>query len=217
MNPCASSRSSCIWRLKLTDMRWKVTNPTASIIGGSVADAVNRDPTYGRPCHSADRVAIYRDCALGLARSIGLLEGPKSPVVRGWKRVLRSGRWICRRTASALATSFCFLLAACTVGPTVPKGQLTMQGRGVEALTNEGDPLLGDGVGARKVPVEFAKGYTKGISDQVKRGYWARQDAQKSDPDAQGRIRYYDATLPEREDPDGVVRVQRRVVIPILE
>jgi hypothetical protein len=132
-------------------------------------------------------------------------------------RVLSSGRRIYRRTGFSLAISYCFLLVACSVGPTVPKGQLTIQGRGAEAITNEGDPLLGDGVGARKVPLEFAKGYTKGISDQVKRGYWARQDAQKSDPDVQGRIRYYDATLPERKDPDGVVRVQRRVVIPIVE
>jgi hypothetical protein len=198
-------------------MRWKVTTPSPSAIGRGVVGGVDRDPTYRRPCYSAGTVAIYRDCALSLSRPIGLLDGLKSSVVRGPMRVLCSGRRICRCTASALATSFCFLLAACTVGPTVPKGQLTMQGRGVAALTNEGDPLLGDGVVARKVPVEFAKGYTKGISDQVKRGYWARQDAQKSDPDVQGRIRYYDATLPEREDPDGVVRVQRRVVIPIVE
>ena len=198
-------------------MRCNVTTPPASAIGGSVAGAVNRDLTYRGPCHSAGRVAIYRDRALGLSRWIGWPDGLQSSVVRGSMRVLRSGCWSYRRTASTLATGFCFLLAACTVGPTVPKGQLTMQGRGAEALTNDGDPLLGDGVGARKVPVEFAKGYTKGISDQVKRGYWARQDAQKSDPDVQGRIRYYDATLPEREDPDGVVRVQRRVVIPIVE
>jgi hypothetical protein len=200
MTPCASSRSSCVWRLKRS---WRVT--------------INRDPTYRRPCHSAGRVAIYRDCALSLAWSIGLIEGPTTPVVRGSMRVLSSGRRIYRRTGFALAISYCFLLVACSVGPTVPKGQLTIQGRGAEAITNEGDPLLGDGVGARKVPLEFAKGYTKGISDQVKRGYWARQDAQKSDPDVQGRIRYYDATLPEREDPDGVIRVQRRVVIPIVE
>jgi hypothetical protein len=217
MNPCASSRSSCVWLLKRTDMCWKVMTPAASAIDGSVAGAVNRDLTYRGPCYSAGRVAIYRDRALSLSQSIGLPDGLQSPVVRGSMRVLRSGRRRYRRTASALAAGFCFLLAACTVGPTVPKGQLTMQGRGAEALTNDGDPLLGDGVGARKVPVEFAKGYTKGISDQVKRGYWARQDAQKSDPDVQGRIRYYDATLPEREDPDGVVRVQRRVVIPIVE
>jgi hypothetical protein len=202
MTLCASSRSSCVWRLKRTDTRWKI---------------VNCDPTYRRPRHSAGRVAIYRDCALSLARSISLLEGPKTPVIRGSTRVLSSGRRIYRRTGLALAIGFCFLLVACSVGPMLPKGQLTIQGRGTEAITNEGDPLLGDGVGARKVPVDFAKGYTKGISDQVKRGYWARQDAQKSDPDVQGRVRYYDATLPEREDPDGVVRVQRRVVIPIVE
>ena len=201
MTLCTSSRSSCVSRLKRTDTRWKI---------------INCDLTYRRPRHSAGRVAIYRDCALSLARSISLLEGPKT-VVRGSTSVLSSGRRIYRRIGFALAIGFCCLLVACSVGPTLPKGQLTIQGRGTEAITNEGDPLLGDGVGARKVPVEFAKGYTKGISDQVKRGYWARQDAQKNDPDVQGRIRYYDATLPEREDPDGVVRVQRRVVIPIVE
>ena len=40
-----------------------------------------------------------------------------------------------------------------------------MQGRGSEALTNEGDPLVNSGTDARKVPIEFAKGYTKGVSD----------------------------------------------------
>ena len=55
-----------------------------------------------------------------------------------------------------------------------------MQGRGAEALTNEGDPLINYGVNARKVPIEFAKGYTKGVSDQVKRTYWAQQSAQKT-------------------------------------
>jgi hypothetical protein len=33
----------------------------------------------------------------------------------------------------------------------------------------------------------------------------------------QGRTRYYDATLPERQDSDGVIRVQRQVIIPIVE
>ena len=40
-----------------------------------------------------------------------------------------------------------------------------MQGRGSEALTDEGDPLVNSGTDARKVPIEFAKGYTKGVSD----------------------------------------------------
>ena len=33
----------------------------------------------------------------------------------------------------------------------------------------------------------------------------------------QGKIRYYNATIPEHQDPNGVVRVQREVVIPIVE
>ncbi len=109
-------------------------------------------------------------------------------------------------------------LASCTVGPTVPKGEITMQGRGAEALTNDGDPLLDSGTGVRKVPIEFAKGYTKGIADQVKRTYWARQDGQRTaNQDIEGRVKYYDATIPEREDSGGIIRVQREVVIPIVE
>jgi len=65
-----------------------------------------------------------------------------------------------------LTVAVCLLLGGCTVGPNVPKGQRTIQGKGSEALTNEGDPLLNNGIDVRKVPVEFAKGYTKGISDQ---------------------------------------------------
>jgi hypothetical protein len=117
-----------------------------------------------------------------------------------------------------IAILLCVVLASCTVGPNVPKGEATVQGRGSEALTNEGDPLVSGGMDARKVPVEFAKGYAKGVSDQVKRTYWAHQDAQKTaDDDLQGRVRYYNATIPERQDSNGVIRVQREVIIPIVE
>jgi len=110
------------------------------------------------------------------------------------------------------------LLASCTVGPTAPKGESSVQGRGAEALTNEGDPLLTSGLDARKVPIEFAKGYTKGVSDQVKRMYWAQQESQKTaDEDIEGRTRYYNATIPQHEDSDGVIRVRRDVIIPIVE
>ena len=110
------------------------------------------------------------------------------------------------------------LLASCTVGPTVPRGQLTMQGRGSEALTNQGDPLMASGDDERKVPIDFAKGYAKGISDQVKRTYWAQQESQRSSKlESEGQMKYYNATIPEHQDPDGVVRVQRDVVIPIIE
>ena len=117
-----------------------------------------------------------------------------------------------------LTLALCVIWSGCTVGPNVPKGEATIQGRGSEALTNEGDPLVTSGFNARQVPVEFAKGYTKGVSDQVKRTYWAHQDAQKTaEEDSQGRIRYYNATIPERQDSGGVIRVQREVVIPIVE
>jgi hypothetical protein len=117
-----------------------------------------------------------------------------------------------------LSLTCCLLIASCTVGPTAPKGQRTIQGKGSEALTNDGDPLVNSGMEVRKVPVEFAKGYTKGISDQVKRTYWERQESQRTaDEDLQGRTRYYDATIPERQDANGVIRVQRQVIIPIVE
>jgi hypothetical protein len=108
--------------------------------------------------------------------------------------------------------------SACSFSPHVPKGQLTIQGKGAEALTNDGDPLLSSGTNIRKVPVEFAKGYTKGISDQVKRNYWMQQQNQQtSKTDQEGHIRYYNATIPEHEDFQGITRVQREVVIPIVE
>jgi hypothetical protein len=116
-----------------------------------------------------------------------------------------------------LGVTLCLLIAGCTVGPNVPKGQTTVQGRGAEALTNQGDPLMATGTDERKVPIDFAKGYAKGISDQVKRNYWAQQDSQRSPEDNQGKIRYYNATVPEHQDSGGVIRVQREVVIPIIE
>src|ERR1700738_5419726 len=112
----------------------------------------------------------------------------------------------------------CLLITSCTVGPTVPKGQVTVQGRGAEALTNQGDPLMATGTAERKVPIDFAKGYTKGVSDQVKRTYWAQQENQRTPLDDNlGKIRYYNATILEHQDPNGVIRVQREVVIPIVE
>jgi hypothetical protein len=117
-----------------------------------------------------------------------------------------------------MALCVVFSLISCTVGPTVPKGQITVQGRGAEALTNNGDPLMNDQAGARKVSLEFAKGYTKGIADQVKRAYWAQQENQRSkQEDVAGRIHYYNATIPEHEDSTGVLRVTREVTIPIIE
>ncbi|MBV8814625.1 MAG: hypothetical protein JO271_09050 [Verrucomicrobia bacterium] len=109
-------------------------------------------------------------------------------------------------------------LIGCTVGPTTPKGQMTMQGRGSEALTDQGDPLMSTGDDERRVPIDFAKGYAKGISDQVKRTYWAQQEGQReAKTNTEGEIKYYNATIPEHQDPDGVVRVEREVVIPIVE
>jgi hypothetical protein len=93
-----------------------------------------------------------------------------------------------------------------------------MQGRGAEGLTSQGDPLLSDGADARRVPLEFAKGYTKGVSDQIKRSYWAEQENQRAKQETnEGHVRYYNATIPEHEDESGVIRVSREVTIPIVE
>ena len=124
------------------------------------------------------------------------------------------------KRAIALSLGAGILLAGCSYGPQVPKGQATIQGRGSEKLTNKGDPLMQSGSAARQVPAQFAAGYTKGISDQVKRTYWAQQ-AEQAAPSGgysdSGKLKFYDATIPEHTDPDGVVRVQRRVIIPIVD
>jgi hypothetical protein len=94
---------------------------------------------------------------------------------------------------------------------------VTVQGRGSQALTDNGDPILDEGKAAKKVPKDFAAGYAKGISDHVKRGYWEQQDAQRDVSSTEGRQRYYDATIPEHEDQYGVRRVAREVIVPIVE
>jgi len=113
------------------------------------------------------------------------------------------------------------VLASCSTAPVVPKGQTTLRGRGTQVLTEKGDPLMPAGGEARKVPAEFAAGYTKGISDQVKRSYWAQQNeeaaAQQTDYSESGHVKLYDVTVPEHQDADGVIRVERRVKIPIVE
>jgi len=97
------------------------------------------------------------------------------------------------------------------------KGTVTMAGRGAEALTDKGDPLMGTGVYAKNVPQEFAMGYAKGVSDSTKREYWAVQDAQQAPASNAGKTVYYDLTVPEHRDADGVDRAQRQVIVPIVE
>jgi hypothetical protein len=117
-----------------------------------------------------------------------------------------------------LSVGIACLLAGCLSGPGVPKGDRTIQGRGLEELAERGDPYMETGEYARKVPKDFAAGYTKGESDQVKRAYWAQQQGQQErSDDVEGRLRYYNATIPERVDSHGVRRVEREVIIPIVE
>jgi len=113
-------------------------------------------------------------------------------------------------------------LASCSVAPVVPGGQINVRGRGAQVLTDKGDPLMQTGAAARKVPAEFAAGYTKGISDEVKRSYWAQQDeeaamSQTAGYSDAGRLKLYDVTVPEHKDAEGAVRVERQVKIPIVE
>ena len=113
------------------------------------------------------------------------------------------------------------LLVSCSVAPVVPGGQITVRGRGAQVLTDKGDPLMQTGAAARKVPAEFAAGYTKGISDEAKRSYWAQQDDEAAMPQGgysdAGHLKLYDVTVPEHKDSEGAVRVERRVKIPIVE
>jgi hypothetical protein len=95
------------------------------------------------------------------------------------------------------------------------KGTVTIEGRGAELLTDRGDPLMQTGKYARKVSADFATGYAKGISDQVKREYWAQQASQGRNKD--GHVVLYDATIPSRTDANGVKRTERQVVVPIVE
>jgi hypothetical protein len=110
------------------------------------------------------------------------------------------------------------LSCCCGCSSVQQRGTVTMHGRGAELLTDRGDPLMGTGVYAKKdVPKEFAMGYAKGISDEVKRQYWALQDSQQQPSTAAGKPVYYDMTIPEHQDAEGVKRAQRQVIVPIVE
>ncbi len=95
------------------------------------------------------------------------------------------------------------------------KGTVTIEGRGAQLLTDRGDQLMGTGRYAKQVTADFASGYAKGLSDQIKREYWNQQGSQSAKKD--GHVVLYDATIPSRVDTDGVRRVERNVVVPIVE
>jgi hypothetical protein len=106
-------------------------------------------------------------------------------------------------------------LAAVGCSSLQQKGTVTIEGRGAQLLTDRGDPLMQTGKYARKVSADFATGYAKGISDQVKREYWAQQGNQGCNKE--GHVVLYDATIPSRTDSNGVKRTERQVVVPIVE
>jgi hypothetical protein len=70
-------------------------------------------------------------------------------------------------------------ISACSISPQ-QKGTVTTEMRGAGLLTTKGDQLMQTGVySKREVSADFAEGYQKGLSDSVKRQYWAEQDAQR--------------------------------------
>ena len=125
-----------------------------------------------------------------------------------------------KRAKAGFQIGCAILLAGCSTAPVVPKGETTLRGRGAQVLTERGDPMMQTGE-ARKVPAAFAAGYAKGISDQAKRSYWQQQDDEASASQAgysdSGKVKLYDVTVPEHRDGDGVIRVERRVKIPMIE
>jgi hypothetical protein len=124
-----------------------------------------------------------------------------------------------------LLVSLCGLVL-CGCSTVEQKGTVTIQGRGAKLLTAKGDRLMNTGVYAKKdVPAEFAEGYAKGISDEVKREYWSMQDEQANPVRssssgtgaAEGKTNYYNLTIPAHVDPDGVNHAQQQVSVPMVE
>ena len=95
------------------------------------------------------------------------------------------------------------------------KQNVTIEGRGARFYDENGQPIAGSGRYYKNVTEGFASGYSEGISEQLRREYWSKQ-ASRSD-NREGHVTLYDATFPSRADGDGVRRVERNVVVPIVE
>jgi hypothetical protein len=112
-------------------------------------------------------------------------------------------------------------LCLCSCGSIERRGEVTISGRGVQQLTDKGDPLMETGVYAKKnVPPDYAAGYVKGRSDQIKNEFWSMQDAPPPPPkpaNQEGKPIYYNIPIPEGTDTDGVKRAPREVTVPIVE
>jgi hypothetical protein len=112
-------------------------------------------------------------------------------------------------------------LCLCSCSSIERRGEVTIAGRGVKYLTENGDPVMETGTFAkRNVSPEYAGGYAHGISDQIKREYWSMQDAPAPPPkpsNQEGKPIYYNIPIPEGTDKDGVKRAPREVTVPIVE
>ena len=69
-------------------------------------------------------------------------------------------------------------LSGCALPSPQQKGTMTPAMTGTKVLSEKGSPLDLSGVYAkREVPPDWAAGYEAGLSDSVKRDYWAVQAA----------------------------------------
>jgi hypothetical protein len=95
------------------------------------------------------------------------------------------------------------------------KQNVTIEGRGARFYDENGQPIAGSGRYYKNVTEGFASGYSEGISEQLRREYWNKQASQSTN--REGHVVLYDATIPSRVDADGVRRVERNVVVPVVE
>ena len=118
-----------------------------------------------------------------------------------------------RITLTVLTTIGSLWLSGCS---SLPLNQnVTIEGRGARFYDENGQPVAGSGRYYKKVTEGFASGYSEGISEQLRREYWSKQASRSAN--REGHVTLYDATVPSRVDPDGVRRVERNVVVPIVE
>jgi len=118
-----------------------------------------------------------------------------------------------RITLIFLTTIGSLWLSGCSSFPS--NQNVTIEGRGARFYDENGQPITGSGRYYKKVTEGFANGYSEGISEQLRREYWSKQASRSAN--REGHVTLYDATIPSRADADGVRRVERNVVVPIVE
>jgi hypothetical protein len=118
-----------------------------------------------------------------------------------------------RITLIFLTTIGSLWLSGCSSFPSNQK--VAIEGRGARFYDENGQPITASGRYYKKVTEGFASGYSEGISEQLRREYWSKQASRSVNRD--GHVTLYDATVPSRVDSEGVRRVERNVVVPIVE